>query len=109
MSTVVRPKFKIGDKVRWSSQAAGSWVEKTGIIVAVLPPGVPPMKNFGEGPIYDMARQHNANIQAGGLQSRTMESYIVLVAGKTPKSKSKLYWPLTSALWPVPTPAAHTG
>ena len=31
--------IKVGDKVTWESQARGSWVEKRGTVVAVVPPG----------------------------------------------------------------------
>lgn len=31
--------IKVGDKVTWESQAQGSWVRKTGKVIAVVPPG----------------------------------------------------------------------
>lgn len=31
--------IKVGDVVTWESQARGSWVEKCGTVVAVVPPG----------------------------------------------------------------------
>lgn len=31
-------KFEVGDRVSWSSQAAGIWKSKTGVVVAVVAP-----------------------------------------------------------------------
>lgn len=31
--------IRVGDIVTWESQARGSWVEKRGTVVAVVPPG----------------------------------------------------------------------
>jgi adenosylmethionine-8-amino-7-oxononanoate aminotransferase len=40
------PKFEqttrnVGDWVKWKSQAQGTWIEKTGQVVAIMPPNVP--------------------------------------------------------------------
>lgn len=32
-------EIKVGDVVTWESQAQGSWTEKRGIVLAVVPPG----------------------------------------------------------------------
>lgn len=31
--------INVGDTVTWESQARGSWIEKRGTVVAVVPPG----------------------------------------------------------------------
>ena len=38
-ATYAKVMIKVGDKVTWESQARGSWVEKRGTVVAVVPPG----------------------------------------------------------------------
>lgn len=36
---MLKPReFKVGDRVTWKSQAAGSWKRKTGTITEVVPP-----------------------------------------------------------------------
>lgn len=32
-------EIKVGDVVTWESQARGSWIEKCGTVIAVVPPG----------------------------------------------------------------------
>jgi hypothetical protein len=79
--------FQVGDKVRWSSQAGGVTVKKQGSIVEVVPP-------------YTMKRTRPRD----RATSRTHESYIVEVAGRTAKSKAVLYWPVVSLLSRAPAP-----
>ena len=72
--------FQLGDRVTWSSQAAGSWKTKLGTIVEVVPKGRVPAKTET-------------------ISSRNHESYIIeardpLVAG----TKMQLYWPIVSRL-----------
>lgn len=31
--------ISVGDKVTWESQAMGCWTEKTGTVIAIVPPG----------------------------------------------------------------------
>lgn len=38
--------LKIGDKVRWESQAQGSWTEKNGTVIAEIPAGESPMSHI---------------------------------------------------------------
>jgi hypothetical protein len=64
--------FKLGDRVRWQSQAAGSWKEKRGTIVEVVP-----------------AKRQPSNAPYSG--SRSHEWYVVDVDGQ-------LYYPRVSAL-----------
>ena len=70
--------FKVGDRVKWESQAAGISAVKIGDVIMVVPPGATPeIKGAG------MARAH--------------ESYVVLA--KTDYSNRKrTYWPLVHKL-----------
>ena len=84
--------FKVGDKVWWESQSAGSWTQKEGKVVGVVPEGKVPdriltaIDRFWKR-MYD------------GFTPRNHESYLVEVAGgKTIKAMPRLYWPRTSAL-----------
>lgn|ERR1019366_7755382 len=91
-------KFQVGDRVLWSSQSAGSWKEKVGVIVyKVL---------SGERPSIGAARIMPELTHA---TSRTGDSYIVRLDGdrydhKRPfkvrnlRLKPIYYWPRTSAL-----------
>ena len=79
-----RLTWKVGDKVKWSSQAQGASLTKIGIVVAVIPKGGRPtgIKGCGWG------RDH--------------ESYVVEVAPKAgSRAKSKAYWPVVSLLKPL--------
>lgn len=79
----VKSKFRVGDRVIWTSQSQGFTTTKTGIIVAVVPGGVDPIKVVPAGmkimPLHGVARNY--------------ESYLVQVGG----SKT-LYWPLVKNL-----------
>ena len=83
MEERVKSKFRVGDRVIWTSQSQGFTKTKTGIIVAVVPGGVDPIKVVPAGmkimPLHGFARNY--------------ESYLVQVAG----SKT-LYWPLVNNL-----------
>lgn len=79
-------KFKLGDRVEWESQSAGSMVKKSGVVVAINPPGG----------IEHVKTKWKLN---GAGHSRNHESYIISVkVGKTDKAKPKYYWPRVSAL-----------
>lgn len=72
-------KFKVGDEVTWTSQAAGSSKTKTGIIVALIPP---------RGIIPKAVRPPGAG------WPRNHESYVVQVG-------TQFYWPRVSHLLPA--------
>lgn len=76
--------FKIGDTVRWVSQAGGSTKDKTGEIVAIVEPGDRPSR-------VRFAEMHTG---AGVGRGRKVISYVVKVGNKH-------YWPRTSALQPA--------
>lgn len=77
-------KFLVGQKVRWSSQAAGSWKEKIGVVVDVIPP----MK----------VTQMMHSVGVGTYNTRNHESYIVHVPSASGRGKGTYYWPLVSKL-----------
>jgi hypothetical protein len=84
--------FKVGDNVKWSSQAMGGWKEKTGEVVQVVPAG---------GRVEPRALQSRLKARSalGYGSPRNHESYIVAVAGgTTDKAKPVLYWPVVSKL-----------
>jgi len=86
--------FKVGDKVRWSSQARGSHTKKTGTVVAVVQGGVDPkaahfLKAAG---VLNLSRMFDG-------WPRHEVSYLVTVrTGKTEKAALKVYWPRTCLL-----------
>jgi hypothetical protein len=80
--------FHIGDKVHWSSQSAGRWKAKDGVVVAKVQ----------AGEVISSALQRLSIIPKinlafdAGPSARAHESYIVDVNGT-------LYWPRASLLW----------
>ena len=89
--------FKVGDVVRWRSQAGGCWLTKRGVVVEVVPAG-------GEDPRFGMnlrltkierifgIRPMKTHTFGGGM-ARKHVSYIVLNL-----DNQQLYWPRVSAL-----------
>lgn len=90
--------FKVGDIVRWGSQAAGSYTEKAGSIVAVIPAGVDP-RNI----VMEAVATHKAKNAWGRGASRKDESYVVLVPHRGPSGKGlpSIYVPVASQLKPA--------
>jgi hypothetical protein len=91
-------RFKIGDRVSWTSQAAGCYTSKTGYVSEVIPAKTSPRKFF-EKFERDQERYHMVSGSSYCL-ARKMESYIVLVDGG-PKGKKMVYWPAPSRLKPT--------
>ena len=74
--------FKIGDKVTWSSQAAGSKTIKRGTVIEIVLQGRVPMLRRAE-------------------EARPDESYVVEVMRYSKKGeelRSIIYWPRAAAL-----------
>jgi hypothetical protein len=72
--------MKVGDKVRWSSQAGGYTKSKEGVVAQVVPAGSLPDRSF--------THLH----RVGGIgMARKAESYVVKVGNKP-------YWPLANKL-----------
>ena len=68
--------YAVGDRVKWRSQAAGSWLEKLGTVIEVVP-----------------AKRTPTTI--GHLGTRNHESYVVeatVVLAR--KAKPQKYWPV---------------
>jgi hypothetical protein len=78
--------FRVGDSVSWRSQAGGYWKEKVGVVVFVVPAGVPPHH------VLRSSDDFHGDFALGG---RDHETYLVQIG----KSKN-LYWPRVSALNP---------
>jgi len=71
--------FKVGDRVKWTSQAAGSWRKKVGTVVEVLPPG-------------------KSSRLMNGFNRRKVESYVVEVPGKTALAAKHIFFPMPTLL-----------
>ncbi len=79
--------FKVGDEVSWSSASNGSWKEKIGDVVEVIPAGVS---------VYSSTFRNE--LDASSIP-RKEESYVVCVGPKPgSRAKPKYYWPRVSAL-----------
>ncbi len=96
--------FKVGDRVRWASQARGRQTVKRGRIVAVVPPGVHPFifdswtwKVIDLNPALNLNASEYSLSSLGGGMAREQESYLVLVDRGNGK-KPALYWPRASTL-----------
>lgn len=85
--------FKIGDKVKWSSQASGSTKEKIGEIVRI----VPAKMRFSEIIVSLNQSGKKFSLKCDGWSYRSHESYAVFVPTKSGKS-NHLYWPIVSRL-----------
>jgi hypothetical protein len=85
-------RFKVGDKVAWTSQAKGVKTEKHGEIVAVVP------ACWSINGIHrEIVKATGASSTWGGGMPRDHESYLVLVRQGGAR-KPKLYHPRVSAL-----------
>jgi hypothetical protein len=82
-------QFKLGDRVRWTSQSAGFSVEKTGEIIEVVPPKTAP----------------TTKLDRPGL-SRDHESYVV--RARKPDGRSSKYWPKVKYLELVREPVPQS-
>jgi hypothetical protein len=89
--------LKVGDKVKWASQAGGVWKDKEGVVVAVIAGG----RDSGERANAEIKARTQAGTHRsafGGGWARDHESYVVEVRQGGPKSKPVLYWPVASKL-----------
>ena len=89
----MKNEFKIGDKVRWKSQANGSWTEKVGTVVCVLNP----KKTRSTKGYVDKFPNHLKMFDGGRFYNQTDTYYLVEVL-TGPKSKPRLYFPRPSSL-----------
>lgn len=84
----------VGDWVKWESQAQGTWIEKIGQVVAVIPPNVPYWK-WRQGKDFDDT-EYILRTDLGSTMRKEI-SYLVSVPA-IGKGKPHLYWPRTNAL-----------
>jgi hypothetical protein len=91
MKRIIIKKFKIGDTVRWSSQAQGIYKEKQGIVEYIVSANENPEKY---NPI--IVETYHVRPPSFGYP-REHESYIIRVPSKTGKT-GKFYRPRVSAL-----------
>lgn len=84
--------FNRGDLVRWRTQGNGERKGQIGVVVLVVPAGVPlsPL-------LSSLADRYNLRPIAGG-SPRTETSYLVARTGG--RGRAKLHWPHASALRP---------
>lgn len=78
-------KFSVGNFVEWTSQSAGTWKRKVGVVVEVVPPRQEPkMRPAGSG--WGCARRET--------------SYVIEVSEAKARGgeRRRLYWPLASKL-----------
>lgn len=88
-------KFKIGDRVKWKSQANGSWIEKIGTVVLTLKPN----KLYGKRPraFAGMFKDHIRVFDGQSYFNQTETHYFVEVS-TGPNKKPKLYFPRPNSL-----------
>lgn len=94
------PEYKIGQKVAWTSGAAGYSTQKTGTIIAIVPAKVDPFRKDGKDYVLPGGQRiPYARTRYGGGIPRDKISYIVQVPNpKGPHLAESYYWPLVSVL-----------
>ena len=82
------PRFKLGDKVTWTSQAGGNTRTKFGEVVEVVPIGGYPDRTLFK------------TLYRGGEvgHSRSHETYCVKAKVEGSTRSAKIYWPLVTKL-----------
>lgn len=87
------PELKRGDLVRWSSQSRGTDRHHVGVVVLVVPAGVPIQTLLpGLAARYSIRAMHRAH----GVRSET--SYLVARTDVRGAGKARLHWPHASLL-----------
>lgn len=85
--------FKIGEKVKWTSQSLSYETTKQGKVFVIIPANVAPPNHI---PGYRCVYGYGPGL---AIMPRNHESCLVEVSGgKTAKAKTKLYWPRVSQL-----------
>lgn len=89
------PDLKRGDLVRWSSQSRGVERHHVGVVVLVIPGGVPIQALLeGLATRYSLRAMHRAH------GSRPERSYLVARTDVRGAGKARLHWPHASLLEP---------
>jgi len=89
-------QFVRGDLVRWRTQGNGERKSQVGVVVLVVPAGIPlaPL-------LPSLADRYNLRPIAAG-SPRSEQSYLVARTGG--RGRAKLHWPHSSALRPYEDP-----
>lgn len=83
--------FKVGDKVKWSSQSMGTHLKKHGTVLAVVPADTDPVMVLA-----GLSIREKFSTPKFGM-SRRSESYLIVVGDGRFKQR-RLYWPVASLL-----------
>lgn len=82
--------FIVGSKVKWKSQAAGSWVVKVGEVLEVVPDGKSPKTYRHTGRRKNSVGGQSYVIDAQPVQRKKDGTFKL--------GKKQRYWPLSSVL-----------
>lgn len=95
MSVKPVPTFRRGELVRWTSQARGSARHHVGVVVLVVPGGVP------LGPLLEgLGARYNLRAMQRSQGPRPDTSYLVALTGARARGKARLHWPHATLLAP---------
>ena len=86
-------EFKLGDSVKWTSQAGGVSKTKVGTVVAIIP--------ADKYPVGEIEKFSDCISRYGGGLSRNHTSYLVKVE-LGGRKKPRIYWPRVKALEEAP-------
>lgn len=94
------PELKKGDLVRWSSQSRGQSRHHVGVVVLVVPAGMPiQLVTDRLGDRYSLRAMHRAHGPRAEL------SYLVVRTDVRSGGRARLHWPHASLLRPYDAPA----
>ena len=89
------PEFTRGDLVRWSSQARGTARHRVGVVVLVVPGGVP-VGTLLSG----LEHRYSLRAMQRSQGPRPEKSYLVALTGAGGRGKARLHWPHATLLRP---------
>lgn len=85
-------KFQLGEQVTWITKGNGTEIQRTGIVVLIIPRGILPMPT-----VRSFCKRNGLRTpELGG--SRQHESYIIAVPGETIRHKPRIFWPRLTEL-----------
>ena len=70
--SVRAPALKVGDKVKWASQAGGVWTDKEGVVVAVIAGGLDGVAVGAGVALHPASRAGTASSMASGRRTNGM-------------------------------------
>lgn len=80
--------IRVNNRVKWTSQAGGSYRKKTGTVVARVQTNQDPNQV-----VQRLSKKHDFKINKAFGAPRDHFSFMVLVPGETENQKPTLYWP----------------